>query len=177
MQINKKEKAFTMIETMVAMFMIAILAGVVVTSVSYARGKARDARIIQGVNQLMQMAQADTMGNKNYVEWFSNPPGPNHMIMDNNDCEAAFPDVTAEDICKEIINDIGPGALAAGPLWAGPDYGNTGTVNKLSIMTWLPHTSKYYCLGSSGKSSQTTNNDGTGCVGGSWDCEGCFNNN
>lgn len=168
----RTRKAFTLIEVMVTMFVIGLLAGVVVAGVAYVKNKGKDARIIHGVNQIMQMAQSDVMGGKDYSAWFSNPGGPSHIIDEDADCNAAFSDSTVRSICKKIIADIGPGALAAGPLWAGPGPTN----DKLSIMAWLPNAEKYFCIGSSGKSSAETSNNGSGCGGGvsSWSCGGCI---
>jgi len=62
----KKSKGFTLIELLVVIAIIGILAGIVLVSLSGARDRAKDARIISDMNQVRSAAQIWESNNGTY---------------------------------------------------------------------------------------------------------------
>ncbi len=60
---NTNRKGFTLIEMLVVIGMIGVLAAAVLTALGPSRAKARDARVISGLNQLAALAEANFDGN------------------------------------------------------------------------------------------------------------------
>lgn len=60
---NNSQKGFTLIEMLVVIGMIGVLAATVLTALAPSRAKARDARIISGLNQLSAIVEASFDGN------------------------------------------------------------------------------------------------------------------
>lgn len=76
----KQNKGFTLIEMLVVVGMIGVLAAAVLTALGPSRQKARDSRIISGLNQVAALAESKFDG-------------------------AQYPDVTDADIAK-VVTDI-----------------------------------------------------------------------
>jgi prepilin-type N-terminal cleavage/methylation domain-containing protein len=65
---NMNRKGFTLIEMLVVIGMIGVLAAAVLTALGPSRAKARDARVISGLNQLAALAEANFDGNSYPLE-------------------------------------------------------------------------------------------------------------
>jgi len=59
----KQNKGFTLIEMLVVVGMIGVLAAAVLTALGPSRQKARDARVISGLNQIAAIAETGFNGN------------------------------------------------------------------------------------------------------------------
>lgn len=67
------KKGFTLIELLVVIAIIGILAGIVLTSLSSARNKAKDAKIISQLNQMKSAAEMYYITNGNFGALTSGP--------------------------------------------------------------------------------------------------------
>jgi len=167
---NNKEKGFTLIELLVVIAIIGLLSSVVLASLSSARLKGRDASIRQ------QMLQLRTLIEQNYDDYGS------YIFLQNNvwipltqNCTVSFTSGNyasqAAAICNAIValNGNDPNN------WNGSNlsmyFGNSiDNNNKYSIMAWLPGKKTYICMGSSGRTSETTTSANL------WVQPGCFHN-
>jgi prepilin-type N-terminal cleavage/methylation domain-containing protein len=161
------EKGFTLIELLVVISIIGVLSSIVLASLSSARGKARDTAIKMSLVQyktLLEITRNDQTGDFD----------PSLLIGWDNDvtCTVGFTwgrgglSGQAASICENILRT--GGKLNAGIHLGSPNnYG--GIYTDYSIMAWLPYKQKYFCLSSSGKSSDTED-------GSSWTGAGCYFN-
>lgn len=144
---NNKRQAFTLIEMLVVVAVIGILSSVLLTALGPARNKAKDARIIQEINQVR--AYAETLYNGNYSALV--------------EIEAPFgggednPDI-GDSILKELFDDM-------------KDNGGRLVIKKLSNSQYLAYSQlnttlpqdgnpeiqikQYYCVDSVGRSTYT----------------------
>lgn len=159
----KNQKAFTLVELMVAIAIIAILATVVIASLTGSKDSGRDAVVrkeLQEFEKLLFFQYSET-GTYSHLQ-------PNGYFSNSSDCNAAFGSsayvTQARKICEKIV------ANAAS--WANPIYfaaGNNGSLpDKYSIAAALSN-GKYYCIGVSGRSETDTS---VYIVGGSLGCWG-----
>lgn len=170
---NKYKKGFTLIELLVVISIVGLLSAITVSSVAAARLKSRDAFIKQQVNQFRNLMQQEFTDNGSYVNlqidggstaggWFSV----------NRDCNLAFNGnyaAQARLICKAIIANSAANFSGANQyMWIGNYLGDQ---SQFSIMAYLPGKQTFYCVGSSGRNSDTA--DATTMAGG-WNADGCY---
>lgn len=155
---------------MVVITIIAILAGVIISSVNSARNKGKDAKLKEEMAQLVNLA---AINNSDYGDYCNLQP--NTWISSSNTCATAFTTgehaSRAQEICNQIIENSAddpvyiPGIYPVGGLrlYSGT---TTGCSNSFSFMTYL-NKGKWYCVGSSGRSGEYASTPGN---------PGCFDN-
>lgn len=85
----KQKKGFTLVEMLVVIAIIGILSSILLTSLEPARTKARDAKIIQEVNQVRNLAEILYDGDYDALEEVNE----NTQIINNKDLETIFKDI------------------------------------------------------------------------------------
>lgn len=194
-----REKGFTLIELLVVISIIGLLSSVVLTSLSSARLRARDAKLMQEARSLAQLhlleyADANSFSRFNQGRWrTSTAAGGTFLCTDGT-----YPFVAAgsnhaaqaTSLCTSMVNTIG--TVTTNAVYNGVNGTYWNPAQSWSIMVYLPGQNKYFCIGSSGRSSIEAYTTGTlviapnteGAVnsaGGSyagigWISPGCYSN-
>ena len=162
---NKTSRGFTLIELLVVIAIIGVLASVVLSSLGSARNKSKDGSLKEAGAQLRSMMELNYSDYGDYANLTTNT-----WISSSGGCDSYFAGTYASkvrEICKNIISNAQP----AGPLG---DYrlfiGVAGVdTSKYSILIWLPSKQRYFCIGSSGQNSDTSD-------GNTWVQPGCYSN-
>ncbi|MES2216622.1 MAG: type II secretion system protein [Patescibacteria group bacterium] len=168
---SRLNKGFTLIELLVVIAIIGLLSSIVISSLATARLKGKDASIKQQMSQLRNLLELNKIDYDSYAQlqpntWFntagscaSNIPGGNYYNQAVTICNAIYA-LNANDPNNFMGNNYS--------MYMGEQTANNNF--KYSIMAWLPGKKVYYCMGSSGKSSDTTvpNNF--------WNQAGCYGN-
>jgi len=150
-----QKRGFTLIELLVVIAIIGILSSVVLASLSSARQRARDSAVKAGVRQLASLMHIEYNDSNSFANL---QYGWDYSAADCNNSFGGNHAVNARAICTSIVAN--GGAIHTGT------YINNQT--HFSIMALLPSTGLYYCVGSSGGTSDT---------GGSpWTQSGCYAN-
>jgi len=172
-------KGFTLIELLVVISIIGFLSSVVLASLSTARLKARDSLIISEVLQLRTLLESEYSENNSYANLQTN--GTTQWWLNTvAQCNAGFRGNyhnQAAAICINIVNNSdGAGWWGDFRLHLGVETStpanNTHDKN-YSIMVWLPGKKAYYCIGSSGQTSNTTDGSPANWP---WGQPGCWQN-
>ncbi len=150
------QRGFTLIELLVVIAIIGVLSSVVLASLSSARLRARDAAVKAGVRQLASMMHVE----RNDTGSFANlQSGWDYNATDCNNSFAGNHAANARQICTSIVSNT----LR---FYTG---NNQSLSSEFSIMAELPSTGRYYCMGSSGRTSDTE-------TGATWGAAGCYAN-
>ncbi len=161
-------KGFTLIELMVVIAIIGLLSSVVIASLVQARLKARDSKIIQQVNQMRTLLELEQSESASYANLQP------QIWLPTTACNTSFSGpyaVKAREICDAIVTNSADGfAGVNNRLFMGINPAAGTTVTKYSVMAYLPGAAVFYCVGSSGKNSKSTN------AGNAWTQVGCYDN-
>lgn len=92
----KQNKGFTLIEMLVVVGMIGVLAAAVLTALGPSRQKARDTRVISGLNQVAAIAETGFNGNSYpaNLDAIKALPGGTKAVQDIKDIAGADPTYT-----------------------------------------------------------------------------------
>lgn len=188
-------QGFSLIELLVVISIISLLASIVLSSLSTARLKAKDAAIRQAMWQMRNIYEATFAEKGDYAglhskhilsggcnNYFDASPDFAYICSSSSDgCDAMYlskiqtPSSEAVKICKKIveINGASMGFLMGIPL-------NTpgGNKNYYSIAAYLPYKKTYLCIGSGGLTSDTSGNyqNANSLAYDTNYAPGCFNN-
>ncbi len=138
---NTKSSGFTLIEMLVVVGIIGILSSVLLTALGPARDKAKDARIIQQMNQVR--ALAETMYNGTY-DALQTVPSIGEIA--NSDLKALVDDITLQGGNLVIAKNASKGSTSY--IMYSQLNQKIGQEPNLQI--------QYYCIESGGKSAFVT---------------------
>jgi prepilin-type N-terminal cleavage/methylation domain-containing protein len=154
----KKNNGFTLIELLVVISIIGLLSTIVLSALSSAKLKARDSKIKQEVTQMRTLMEQNytDYGSYSYLafgNWVTSQANCDANFSQSNGNLSAYGNQAAL-ICKEIVaNSLIPN-FASNSAYAY--FANIGSGAKYSIGAYLPGKGTFYCVGSNGKSSDTT---------------------
>lgn len=149
-------RGFTLIELLVVIAIIGVLSSVVLASLNSARMRARDAAVKTGVRQLVTLMQLEYTETGSYANLQA---GWDYTAANCNDSYGGNYAANARTICTNIVSNNGS-------LYTG---NNVSLSTNFSIMGLLPSTNRYYCVGSSGRTSDMETSS-------TWTSPGCYAN-
>ena len=138
----KKNSGFTLIEMLVVVAVIGILSSVLLTSLGPAKSKAKDARIIQEIDQ------ARTIAETIYDGGYSGLPTSENQIVVHSTLGPLYTDIITQG-GQMIIRKDNNGYVI---------YSKLNTLVKDGLQEKVSH----YCVDSAGKTAFTTNPPSSG---------------
>lgn len=137
-----RERGFTLIEMLVVVAVIGILSSVLLTALGPARDKAKDARIVQEVDQVRSLAE--TLYNGTYDALETLPA----TTINNPDLKSLADDITVQGGLLTIVKSS---QIHATSFMAYSQL-NTKVGDPQNLQT------QYYCIDSGGRSVYTSAN-------------------
>lgn len=174
--LKKISGGFTLIELLVVVAIISLLSSIILASLKDARLKAKDTAIKTEVRQLANLMALEYNENNSYFKL--QQPNQSNWNDTVDECNGTTsPPIVhfsgtyaanAKQICVNIVTLTGRSDDNTN-MHIGNHAGPSGALdnNKFSIMAYLPGTGKYFCMGSSGRSSDTA-------VSPTWTPAGCY---
>jgi len=164
-----REKGFTLIELLVVISIIGLLSSVVLTSLGSARLRARDAKLMQEARSLaslhlLEYADANSFSRFNQGGWRNSAGAGGAGYYTCSSATLPFVNtasahaVQATALCTSMTNTVG--TLNNAALYNGVS-GNWNPAQSWSVMVYLPGQNKYFCIGSSGRTSIEPSTTGT----------------
>jgi prepilin-type N-terminal cleavage/methylation domain-containing protein len=159
---QKHKKGFTLIELLVVISIISLLSSIVMTTLSGAKTKAKDALIKQEIYELTKLAELEYSDNESYcnlqVNW---------VPVGNTTCSSAFVAGNyasqAKTICDSIVKNATRENGNGVQYKMLSDTEDHKCLNSYSFSAYL-NNGNWYCAGSSGSSGEYSSNDfGAGC--------------
>lgn len=147
-KIMKNNKGFTLIEMLVVIAVIGILSAATLTALGPARNKAKDTRIISGLNQARALAETMSSGN------YSTLPGGADTIItipsSNVNFGTIVSDITTQGGSLRVIHDV------------------DGTDSYYVFYSPLSTSGEFYCMDNKGASKKESTEPvppATGAIG------------
>lgn len=153
----KITRGFTLIELLVVIAIIGVLSSVVLASLGTARNRAKDAAIKAAVRQMAAAAQLEYTQTGSYAAFAY---GWDYNATDCNNSFTGNQAASARQICANIVSNNGQS------FYSGTNGDN---VQRFSFMAYLPGKARYFCIGSSGRSSDIETSS-------TWGSPGCYAN-
>jgi prepilin-type N-terminal cleavage/methylation domain-containing protein len=158
---REKKKGFTLIELLIVIAIIGILSSIVLVNLSSARNKARDSAIkaeARSFASLMRLEESETGSFANLQYGWDN------TSADCNNSFAGTYAAQARQLCASLVAKTSvPNMLYTGNA--------VSTASSFSIMAYLPGENTYFCIGSSGGTS-----DDAPANHSNWGYAGCYSN-
>jgi prepilin-type N-terminal cleavage/methylation domain-containing protein len=144
-----KNKGFTLIELLVVIAVIGILAGIVLVSVRFARGKAQDVKVTSSAKQIKTIIESNYSG-VSYPDLTNDSPLFGGLVADGNPGTSTI-NVLLGDILSQgsVVNIVNEPSGAGLPVLGYAIYGQL-----------VSSSTQYFCIDSTGKTNLTapTNN-------------------
>lgn len=159
----KKLRGFTLIELLVVIAIIGMLSSIVLSSLSTARGRARDATIKATLSEFATLMEMNRAQYNSYCQlqygWITASGGTCSSIFSGDFA------TQGRAMCTSIFNNAADNGGSSG-LYRIYSYSSPGCDKAYSFMVFL-NDGNWYCLGSSGAKGEYANYDGN---------PGCYNN-
>jgi prepilin-type N-terminal cleavage/methylation domain-containing protein len=163
-------KGFTLIELLVVIAIVGLLSSVILSSLQNARLKSQDAAIIASVLEFRKLVELDRSETNSYANlqkgWASSADNLGAAYVTT--CEGRGFAGTYASKAIEICNSIVKNSTTGFRFLTSVDTTLSGVTlqNSYSISAYLPYKRRNFCVGSSGRSSDTSaqyNYSGAGC--------------
>lgn len=137
-----KNKGFTLIELLVVIAIIGVLAGIVLVSLQYSRGKAQDVKVVSSTKQIKTIIESNYSGVL-YPDLTNDSPLFGGLVSDGNPGTSTISILLADIISQgssiNVVNDPSGTGL---PVLGYAIYGQL-----------VSSSTQYFCIDSTGKTN------------------------